>query len=324
MTTGRTWYGERRMDRDDLLIGGRFVKPATEQRIEVVSPIDEQCIGSVPHASPADVDAAVSASRLAFEQGPWPRMSVHERGAYLLRMADLLGDVVVDAVRVQIEEMGGPSSFINAITRGSLDMIGAEIAVASALKTNTVRTGMVGPVLVAKDPVGVVAAIIPWNGPFYQTLDTILPGLLTGCPVIVKPSPEAPLTGYFVADAAVAAGLPEGVLSVLPGDAATGEQLVTHPGVNRITFTGSEPGRRTRRRLVRATPQERDVGARGKVCRDRAGGCRYRAASRSADRQFAVQQWTGLPRNHADSRAETHRGRVGRRPRRCDRRGEGR
>jgi betaine-aldehyde dehydrogenase len=225
--------------RDSFLIGSRWTAPAGQDLLEVVSPITEEVFGSVPVSTEKDMDAAVAAARKAFESGPWPRMSVRERGAYLLRMEELLRPRVEEATHLQIDEMGSPYTFMHGITSGIMAWIGRELEEIDAIDTREIRDGGVGKILVSRDPIGVVAAIIPWNGPFAQVVSRILPSLLTGCPTIVKPAPETPLSSYIVAEAAIEAGLPEGVLSIVPGGREVGEHLVTHPGVDRVAFTGS-------------------------------------------------------------------------------------
>jgi aldehyde dehydrogenase (NAD+) len=111
--------------------------------------------------------------------------------------------------------------------------------VASAIDLREVRDGVVGKTVVIREPVGVVAGIIPWNAPLPLVLAKLVPALLSGCPIIVKPAPETPLSAYYVADAIVEAGLPPGLVSIVAGGREVGEHLVTHPGVSRVSFTGS-------------------------------------------------------------------------------------
>lgn len=227
------------LTRDEFLIDGRWTAPAGSDVLEVVSPITEEVFGQVPVSTRQDMDAAVAAARTAYDTGPWPRMTVHERGEYVLRTAELLRPRVEEAVRLQIDEMGSPYSFMLPTTAGMLDVVAHEVEAVSAVDTFEIRDGYAGKIVVAREPVGVVAGIIPWNAPFSLVLSKLLPAVLTGCPIVVKPAPETPLSAYLVAEAAIEAGLPPGVFSLVPGDREVGEYLVTHPGIDRVSFTGS-------------------------------------------------------------------------------------
>lgn len=246
------------ISRDRLFIGGEWVEPAGGDRIEVVSPVTEELIGSVPEATPADVDRAVEAATRAHEEGDWRRLSVRERGAYILEIARLLEPRIEEAVQLQIDEMGAPYDWIRRMTAGRV--LGAQRYVddAASVDRREVRDGLAGKVLVERQPVGVVAGVIPWNGPVPLVLGKMYPALLAGCPIIIKPAPETPLSAFLVAEAVEAAGLPRGLFSLLPGGRDLGEYLIGHPGVARVSFTGSTAaGKRIAavcgERLARAT-----------------------------------------------------------------------
>jgi aldehyde dehydrogenase (NAD+) len=225
--------------RDAYFIGGRWAEPASQSLIEVISPTTEEPVGRVPDGTPADIDAAVAAARAAFEEGPWPRMSVKERGQYLLQMVEFLGRRLEEAVNLQIDEMGSPYSFARPTNAGVLASVEHDIDVAASIELREIRDGAVGKILVIREPIGVVAGIIPWNAPLPLVLSKFVPAALTGCPIVIKPAPETPLSAYLVADAAAAVGLPDGVLNIVAGGRETGEHLVRHPGVDRVSFTGS-------------------------------------------------------------------------------------
>lgn len=228
-------------NRDSLFIGGEWVKPAGAGTIKVISPIDEQLVGSAPEPVPADIDRAVAAARSAFDHGPWPRMTVEERVGYLERMIDLLEPHGQSMVDLQIREMGGPRKFIESATLalGLNALTRREIETALSLPTREIRDGAIGKVVVLREPIGVIAAIIPWNGPIVMLIQKLLPALLTGCTIVLKPATETPLSAYYLADALFALGLPPGVVSIIAGGAEIGEYLVSHPGVDKVTFTGS-------------------------------------------------------------------------------------
>ena len=225
--------------RDAYFIGARWAEPASQSLIEVISPTTEEPVGRVPDGTPADIDAAVAAARAAFEQGPWPRMSVKERGQYLLQMVEFLGHRLEEAVTLQIDEMGSPYSFARPTNEGVLASVQHDIDVAASIELREIRDGAIGKILVIREPIGVVAGIIPWNAPLPLVLSKFVPAALTGCPIVIKPAPETPLSAYLVADAAAAVGLPAGVLNIVAGGRETGEHLVGHPGVDRVSFTGS-------------------------------------------------------------------------------------
>jgi aldehyde dehydrogenase (NAD+) len=223
----------------NFFIGSRWANPTGSEVLEVRSPITEEVFGVVPLSTNLDVDAAVAGARKAFDEGSWPHMALDERLGYLLRLSEILQPRSDEAIHLQIDEMGSPYRFISGVTKGSLNSASREAKEIGDIDRAEWRDGSAGKVLVSRKPIGVVATIIPWNGPFGQLIGALTPALLAGCPVIVKPAPEAPLDGYLVAEAAMEVGFPQGVLSIIPGGREVGEHLVTHPGVDRVMFTGS-------------------------------------------------------------------------------------
>ncbi|MHC6628492.1 aldehyde dehydrogenase [Streptomyces globosus] len=248
-----------RVDHGQLFIGGEWVDPLGAGTIEVVSPHTEQVIGSVPHASRGDVDRAVAAARRAFDEGPWPRMPLEERIAVVTRIKDAFAVRHEEIARTISSQNGSPYSWsILAQALGPMMVYDAAIQVARAFPFEERRQGALGPILVRREPVGVVAAVIPWNVPQFVAAAKLAPALLTGSSVVLKPSPESPLDSCLLAGIAREAGLPEGVLSVLPADREVSEYLVGHPGVDKVSFTGSAAaGRRVMevaaRNLTRVT-----------------------------------------------------------------------
>ncbi|MFJ7154525.1 aldehyde dehydrogenase [Streptomyces sp. NPDC101118] len=223
-----------------LFIGGEWADPLGSGTIEVVSPHTEQVIGRVPHASTADVDRAVAVARKAFDEGPWPRMTLGERIAVVTRIKDAIAVRHEEIARSISSQNGSPYSWsVLAQALGPMMVYDAAITVARDYPYEERRAGVLGPILVRREPVGVVAAVIPWNVPQFVAAAKLAPALLTGSCVILKPSPEAPLDSYILADIAREAGLPEGVLSILPADREVSEYLVGHPGVDKVAFTGS-------------------------------------------------------------------------------------
>ena len=230
--------------RSDQFIAGKWMPAAGTEYLDVISPSTEQVCGRVPVATNDEVDAAVAAARAAFEDGPWPRLSLGERAAYLHRLIDGIEARQEQVLELQIEEMGATRKFAienYASLRPSLNRM---IADAETIEFREVRDGVVGKVVVLREPIGVVAGVTPWNSPIAVELSKILPSLLMGCPIVVKPAPESPLSAYMIGEAAIDAGLPEGVLSIVNGGVPVGSYLVSHPGIDHVTFTGSPGGGR--------------------------------------------------------------------------------
>jgi len=205
-----------------------------------VDPSAGAAFGSAVLASTADVDAAVAAARDSFDAGVWSGRPPAERAAVLRGAAAYLEQLGADAVDLLTRELGCPRWFSerahvpNPIRhlRYYADLIERE-------PLEEVRDDGTNRSLVIREPVGVVGAITPWNGPLSSPAIKIGPALAAGCSVVLKPPPETPLTAYLLADAFAAAGLPAGVLSVLPGGRDIGAYLVRHPQVDKIAFTGS-------------------------------------------------------------------------------------
>ncbi|MFJ9723243.1 aldehyde dehydrogenase [Streptomyces sp. NPDC101209] len=228
------------LEHGQLFIGGELTDPLGEDVIEVISPHTEEVIGRVPHASREDVDRAVAVARRAFDEGPWPRMSLDERIAVVTRIKDAIAVRHEEIARVISSENGSPYSWsVLAQALGAMMVWDAAITVARGFTYEERRDGVLGKILVRREPVGVVAAVVPWNVPQFVAAAKLAPALLTGCSVILKPSPESPLDAYILADITKEAGLPEGVLSVLPADREVSEYLVGHPGIDKVSFTGS-------------------------------------------------------------------------------------
>ncbi len=225
---------------DKLWVGGEWVSAHSGRMIELVSPNTEQVIGSVAEADDADMDAAVAAARAAFDDGPWSHLSPAERFQYLHRMADHLQARVPEIARAWTLQMGGLASFAGPMHGGAVKGFRQIIAMAEAFPFVERRpsTGAVVG-LIAHEPVGVVAAIAPWNGPFGIMLNKVAYALAGGCTVIMKPSPETPLETYIIAEAAEAAGVPPGVVNLVCGHRPASDHLVCNPGVDKVSFTGS-------------------------------------------------------------------------------------
>ena len=228
-------------DYDRLFIGGTWVAPAGTGTIDVVSPSTEEVVARVPEATQADVDKAVAAAREAFDEGPWPRMSPSERAAILTKVAETITAEMTDIAELISSEMGSPVSWAQLGQVLAPTMIFNYFAdLVQTFEFDEVRAGVLNPqMLVTKEPVGVVGAIAPWNVPLFIAAAKLAPSLAAGCTVVFKPAPETPLDAFRLAEIFADAGLPEGVLSVLPAGREVGEHLVTHRDVDKVTFTGS-------------------------------------------------------------------------------------
>ncbi|MFC7882590.1 aldehyde dehydrogenase [Streptomyces sp. NPDC057376] len=230
---------ESLMHRGEFYIGGTWAKPAGSDVLEVVSPSSEEVVGRVPLAVEEDIDHAVVAARTAFDEGPWPRMTPRERANVLDRAARLLKARTPDIVQVLVDEMG--------VASGQAPMQVGTVAMVFEYYAGLARTFAFDRVvrqgdrvgLIASDPVGVVGAIVPWNAPVTLAAWKVAPALAAGCTVVLKPPPESPLSPYILAEALHEAGLPAGVFNLVPGGREVGEHLVTHPGTDKIAFTGS-------------------------------------------------------------------------------------
>ncbi len=223
-----------------FFIGGEWVEPSSGAMIRVVDSTNEEVFLSVAEAREADMSRAVTAARQAFDRGPWPRMSHHERAGYLRAMAAGLMARSSDLGQVWPRESGVLYSMAQYAATGAAGTFDYYAGLADTYPFEEPATPMAGQFgLLVREPVGVVGAIIPWNGPLGLISHKVAPALLAGCTVVLKSSPEAPAEGYVVAEIAESVGLPPGVLNVVTADREVSELLVRDPGVDKITFTGS-------------------------------------------------------------------------------------
>jgi acyl-CoA reductase-like NAD-dependent aldehyde dehydrogenase len=224
-----------------LFIGGAWSAPSTDDVIEVISPHTETAIARVAAAGPGDVDAAVAAARTAFDTGPWPRLDPVERIAAVRRLARAYDERRPEMADLITAELGAPIAFSQrAQVALPWTMMNAFCALAETYPWEETRRGFFGEdIRIRKEPLGVVAAVVPWNMPQFLTITKLVPALLAGCCVVLKPAPESPLDALLLARLIADAGLPPGVVSVLPGDGTIGQHLVGHPGVDKVSFTGS-------------------------------------------------------------------------------------
>ncbi len=225
---------------DKLFIGGEWIAASTSATIDVISPHTEEVIARVAEAREADVDRAVAAARAAFDDGPWPHLPAAERADAMARLLAALQERSAEMATTITAEMGSPISFSHMgqvmASNMVLDYFGR---LAREYPFEEVRDGMLGPALVRREPVGVAAAIVPWNVPQFTAMLKLGPALAAGATVVLKPAPETPRDAVLLADAIIAARLPKGVVNIVPAGREVGEHLVRHAGVDKVSFTGS-------------------------------------------------------------------------------------
>ena len=225
---------------DKLFIGGKWVEPATSDVIEVYSPATGELVGQVPLASAADVDAACVAARKAFDEGPWPQMAPTERAEILGRAVKIMGERAEELKLLLAAETGQPPTIVDMMQYGAaMSSFNYFVGAADKFAWQEIRDGIYGQTLVVKEPIGVVGAVTAWNVPFFLAANKLGPALLAGCTAVLKPAAETPLSVFAMAEMFAEAGLPQGVLSIVPGGPETGRALTSNPEVDKFTFTGS-------------------------------------------------------------------------------------
>ena len=226
---------------DRFYIDGQWLKPRGSGRITVISPNTAEMIGDVPEGVPADIDAAVTAARRAFDDPRgWSTLAPTERAAHMHRFADEIDRRKDEFATLVSSQNGMPISLAGEMEAVFPSVLLRYYADMAASQPDDVREGMFGgTVEVRREPIGVVGAIVPWNFPQTLTAFKYAPALAAGCTLVIKPSPETVLDAFLLAQAAEAAGLPAGVLNIVPAGREVGAHLVSHPGVDKVAFTGS-------------------------------------------------------------------------------------
>jgi aldehyde dehydrogenase (NAD+) len=224
-----------------LFIGGQWVAPVKGGQINVVAPHTERTTATVAEATEEDMDRAVAAAREAFDRGPWPRLSHRERADYLSKLRAALAERSAELATAWTFQVGGLSMVAPHMVGGALALLDFYAAAADKfafVEKHRPSDGQ-GVAYVVHEPVGVIAAIAPWNAPLNIMLNKIAPALLAGCTVVMKPSPETPLETYIIAEAAESVGIPPGVLNLTPAHRPASDHLVRNPGIDKVSFTGS-------------------------------------------------------------------------------------
>jgi aldehyde dehydrogenase (NAD+) len=252
---------------DKFFIGGEWVTPSSSATIDVFNSATEEHFMSVAEAKEADVNRAVAAARNAFDNGPWPKMSPDERAGHIKAMAKELDKLGEPHAQLWTVEAGALYSFTKMRTAG---ISGDYLSYANLAETfpfqerHTPKAGGNVAILV-REPVGVVAAIVPWNAAPGAIASKVGPALIAGCTVIVKVPPEAPGAAYILAEACENAGMPPGVVNILTAERQVSELLVRHSGVDKVAFTGS-------------TAAGRRIGA---ICGERIARCTLELGGKS-------------------------------------------
>ena len=225
---------------DRFYIGGEWVAPSSDATFDVIDSGTEEHYFSVAEAQAADMDRAVGAARSAFDVGPWPRMTHGQRAEFLRALGAGLAARAGDIGQIWPRESGVIHQVAAYAGLGAARTFDFYAGLADTFEwEREAQPQQPGFGLLVREPVGVVGAIIPWNGPISLITYKIAPALIAGCTVVLKSSPEAPGEGYLVAEVAEEIGLPPGVLNVLTADREVSELLVRDPRVDKITFTGS-------------------------------------------------------------------------------------
>jgi len=230
-----------------LFIGGDWVEPQSKERLAVIDPATGREIATVADAGAADVDRAVKAARAAFEKGPWHEMLPADRQALLWKLADLIEKNTDELAELESLNNGKTKLMATLIDiGGARDYFRYMAGWATKIEGSTFETSIHGPpgvkfhTYTSREPVGVVAQIVPWNFPVGMAAWKLGPALATGCTCILKPAEQTPLSALRLAELIAEAGFPPGVVNVLTGlGETTGAALVAHPGVDKVAFTGS-------------------------------------------------------------------------------------
>jgi acyl-CoA reductase-like NAD-dependent aldehyde dehydrogenase len=232
------------MDRpdDSIFLGGRWVIPRPTARLDIVSASTEEVVGTVAECSAADVDDAVAAAREAFDDpSGWATWEPAARADALERFADAMQRRGPEIARLVSLQNGMPT-MISGVSEGAApaQLLRYYARLARTTPLSEDRPSMTGGTTVVRRlPIGVVAAIVPWNFPQTLTFFKLAPALAAGNTVVLKPAPETVLDALVMAEAVEEADLPPGVVNVVTGGPAVGEQLVRQPGVDKVAFTGS-------------------------------------------------------------------------------------
>ncbi|MBC5767861.1 aldehyde dehydrogenase [Ramlibacter albus] len=223
-----------------MLIAGEWRSASDGETFESIDPYTRRAWARVPRASAADVDAAVTAARQAFESGPWASMLPAQRARLLRKLGELLEGQTDELTHVQVLENGKLIREVGGQVKGLASQCYYFAGMAESLHGHTVPVSVPDMVnYTVREPIGVIAAVTPWNSPLSLLFWKLCPALAAGNTMVIKPSEVTPVSTLVLAELFEKAGFPPGVVNVVTGDARTGAALANHPGVDKIAFTGS-------------------------------------------------------------------------------------
>ncbi len=224
------------MDFNKIYINGKWIDSISKETIEVENPATLEIIGKVPNCAEEDVDLAVKSAKEAFDK--WKNSGIEDRIEYIVKVKDYLEKSIDDITNIIVKELGTTEFFSNRVhVSSSIGVIDNFIKIAKEYKFENEK----GDSLIIREPFGVVAALCPWNYPLLQIVEKVIPAILTGNTVVLKPSKNTPLSAYYLADAFDKAGLPHGVFNMLTGSGdKVGELIASHKDVDLLSFTGSK------------------------------------------------------------------------------------
>ena len=227
-----------------LFIGGKHVDALSGRTFATTNPATGEELCQVAHAGPEDVDLAVKAARRAFEDPAWRRMSAMDRSMLLYRLADLIERDAHELAVLECLDNGKPATLTRLVEiEGSIKTFRYFAGWPSKFGGETLPVSPRGGLQIlnytTREPVGVAALIVPWNYPMSMAAWKIAPAVAAGCAVVLKPAEQTPLTALRLAELALEAGFPAGIINVVTGFGDAGAALVEHPGVDKVAFTGS-------------------------------------------------------------------------------------
>ncbi len=227
--------------RNQAFIGGKYVDAASGATFDCINPATGQVLTKVAACDKEDVDRAVAAARAAFEKGSWSQMAPAKRKRILQKFADLMEKHATELALLETLDMGKPIRDSSSIDiPGSINCIRWYAEAIDKIYDEVAPTGPEAVAMIRREPVGVVGAVVPWNFPLLMASWKLGPALATGNSIVLKPAEQSPLSAIRIAELAAEAGLPEGVLNVVPGFGETaGQAIGRHMDVDCVTFTGS-------------------------------------------------------------------------------------
>lgn len=225
-------------ERLGIYVDGNWQPASGDATFTVVNPTTEEPYGRATVGTATDVDVAVRSADAALRSGAWSSVTLDERIQLVRGIARRLGERTEELARMMSTSMGKPYATTKSLG-SSLALIDMYIKMALEVHWEYLRMDETGDTLIVRGPVGVVAAIVPWNTPVRSEVKKVIPALLAGCTVVLKPAPETPFGAAVLAELCTEAGVPPGVVNLVPGDGSTGDLLVRHSDVRKVAFTGS-------------------------------------------------------------------------------------